>query len=54
MTRKSIRRGSFPSVAALVRHIGHYVQHWNDNPTPFVWTKQPADTIKNALRRAAR
>jgi transposase len=52
LTRKSIRRGSFPSVNALVRHIGAYIEHWNQNPTPFVWTKEPADIIKKALRRA--
>jgi len=52
LTRKSIRRGSFANVTALVRHIGSYIQHWNENPTPFVWTKEPADIIKKALRRA--
>jgi transposase len=52
LTRKSIRRGSFRNVTALVRHIGHYIEHWNENPTPFVWTKEPADIIKKALRRA--
>ena len=52
LTRKSIRRGSFHNVNALVRHIGLYIDHWNQNPTPFVWTKEPADIIKKALRRA--
>jgi transposase/transcriptional regulator with XRE-family HTH domain len=52
LTRKSIRRGSFPSVNSLVRHIGAYIEHWNQNPTPFVWTKEPADIIRKALRRA--
>jgi len=52
LTRKSIRRGSFPSVGTLVRHIGTYIQNWNQNPTPFIWTKDPAAIIKKALRRA--
>ena len=52
LTRKSIRRGSFHNVNALVRHIGTYIDHWNQNPTPFVWTKEPVDIIKKALRRA--
>ncbi len=52
LTRKSIRRGSFHNVNALVRHIGLYIDHWNENPTPFVWTKEPADIIKKALRHA--
>jgi len=51
LTRKSVRRGSFPSVRALVRHIEHYIAHWNENPTPFVWTKKPADIIRKAVRR---
>jgi len=51
LTRKSVRRGSFPSVKALVRHIRHYIDHWNENPTPFVWTKKPADIIRKAVRR---
>jgi transposase len=51
LTRKSVRRGSFPSVKALVKHIEHYINHWNENPTPFVWTKTPAEIIRKAVRR---
>jgi transposase len=51
LTRKSIRRGSFDTVRALVKHILQYLEHWNDHPTPFVWTKQPADIIRKAVRR---
>lgn len=51
LTRKSVRRGSFVSVKALVRHIGDYIEHWNAHPTPFVWTKEPAEIIRKALRR---
>jgi len=52
LTRKSIRRGSFDTVRALMGHIDDYLKHWNEDPTPFVWTKEPADIIKKALRRA--
>lgn len=52
LTRKSVRRGSFDTVTALVKHIQTYIAHWNENPTPFVWTREPADIIKKALRRA--
>lgn len=51
LTRKSVRRGSFASVRSLVQHIGHYIEHWNENPTPFVWTKKPAELIRKAVRR---
>lgn len=52
LTRKSVRRGSFDTVRALVRHIHRYIEDWNTHPTPFVWTKEPADIIKKAVRRA--
>jgi transposase len=51
LTRKSIRRGSFDTVRALIKHIGRYIQEWNDHPTPFVWTKEPAEVIRKAVRR---
>lgn len=52
LTRKSVRRGSFNTVKALVRHIQAYIEHWNECPTPFVWTREPADVIRKALRRS--
>jgi transposase len=52
LTRKSVRRGSFDTVSALITHIQQYSKRWNDHPTPFVWTKEPAAIIKKALRRA--
>jgi len=51
LTRKSIRRGSFASVPQLVRHIQRYIDQWNEHPTPFVRTKEPADIIRKAVRR---
>ena len=52
LTRKSVRRGSFDTVRALIRHIERYLAEWNAHPTPFVWTKEPAAIIKKALRRS--
>jgi transposase len=51
LTRKSVRRGSFDTVRALVRHIEAYIDEWNRHPTPFVWTKDPATIVKSAVRR---
>lgn len=51
LTRKSVRRGSFDTVRALVTHIRRYIETWNDHPQPFVWTKEPADLIKKVVRR---
>jgi len=51
LTRKSVRRGNFVSVKSLVHHIGQYIEHWNEHPTPFVWTRTPAEIIRKAVRR---
>ena len=51
LTRKSVRRGSFPSVRSLIRHIRDYIDHWNEHPKPFVWTIDPADIVRKAVRR---
>jgi len=50
LARKSVRRGSFDTVRVLIRHIERYLAEWNVAPTPFVWTKEPTDTSKKALR----
>src|SRR5437016_7319448 len=51
LTRKSVRRGSFDTVRALIRHIEAYIADWNSHPTPFVWTKDPAAIVTKAVRR---
>ncbi|TDC09090.1 IS630 family transposase [Streptomyces sp. 8K308] len=38
ITRQSIRRGTFPSVAALITQIRNYIDTWNTNAKPFTWT----------------
>lgn len=38
LTGKSIRRGVFISVDALIAAIKEYLAAWNTNPKPFVWT----------------
>lgn len=38
ITRQSIRRGSFRSLAELVQHIKNYIDHWNEDAAPFEWT----------------
>jgi transposase len=48
LTRKSVRRGSFDSLSDLIRHIHSYLELWNQNPTPVVWTKTPAEVIRKA------
>ena len=38
LTSKSIRRGSFFSVPDLIAAIEEFLEAWNENPRPFVWT----------------
>jgi hypothetical protein len=50
LTRKSLRRGSFDTVRARVRHIRHYLDRWSENPGPFAWTKPAEQIIAKAVR----
>jgi transposase len=50
ITRTRIRRGTFTSVPALERAIAQYLDHYNQDPKPFVWTKD-ADTILAKIDR---
>jgi hypothetical protein len=51
ITRQAIRRGSFTSVKELIATIGAFIDHWNDHPRPFAWTKD-AHEILASIHRA--
>jgi hypothetical protein len=38
LSQKAVRRGVFGSVADLEQAIQGFMQAWNANPTPIVWT----------------
>jgi len=50
ITDQAIRRGSFDSVPRLVKAITKYLDGWNQDATPFRWTKTPRE-IRRKLRR---
>jgi len=50
LTDRRIRRGVFTSVPDLIEAIAGWVDHWNDDPKPFVWHKT-ADEIIEKVRR---
>src|SRR5918995_275891 len=50
ITDKLIRRGVHTSVYALEADIRQWIDTWNANPRPFVWTKT-ADEILNSLAK---
>lgn len=50
LTGKRIRRGTFYSVADLIRAIDEFMAAWNQDPKPFVWTAT-VDSIVDKLKR---
>lgn len=47
LTKQSLSLTHFPSKKALREHIEAYVAGWNENPTPFIWTKPAAAIIRS-------
>ena len=50
LTDQMIRRGVHKSVQALEADIRTWIDHWNENPKPFIWTKT-AEEILDSLAR---
>ena len=50
LTAKAVRRGSFASVAELKSAIDQFLQAWNQDPKPFVWTA----TVESIQAKLAR
>ena len=53
LDNKAIRRGVFRSVADLQAAIEAFLQAWNENPKPFVWTAT-VESIQEKLNRCRR
>jgi hypothetical protein len=52
LTNKRTRHGVHTSVQALEKDIRAWIDQWNADPKPFVWTK-PAEEVSNASQRTA-
>jgi transposase len=50
LTDQMIRRGAHKSVQALEADIRTWIENWNADPKPFIWTKT-AEEILNSLAR---
>ncbi len=50
LAKQALSLQDFPSKAALRAHLDAYIAGWNDNPTPFLWTK-PAEAIVKSHQR---
>ena len=50
ITEKQIRRGVFNSVSDLKEKIMQFIDTYNENPKPFVWTKSVEDILAKTNR----
>jgi len=50
LTQKRIRRGVFHSVPELIDTIYQYLDVYNENPRPFVWTAKTDDILKKVSK----
>src|SRR6266508_4134027 len=50
LTQKAIRRGVFPGVPALIEAIRAYLDAYNEDPKPFVWTATVESIVEKVNR----
>ena len=50
LTEKQVRRGVFTSVADLEKKIVSFIETYNRNPQPFVWTKSTEEILEKVHR----
>lgn len=53
ITNQRIRRGVFRSVKDLEAAITTYIEHHNEHPNPFVWTKSASEIVEKVNRGKA-
>jgi transposase len=54
LTTKKLRRGAHRSVRQLNTDIRAWIDTWNDNPRPFVWTKTAEEILSSLARYCQR
>ena len=54
LTQRWLRRGVFRSVNDLIESIGSYLEHYNSDPKPFVWTAKATDILEKVKRARAK
>ena len=50
ITTQRLRRGVFRSLEELLAAIEDYITHYNERPTPFVWTAKACDILAKVQR----
>lgn len=54
LTNKKLRRGTHRSVHQLNKDIRAWIDTWNEDPRPFVWTKTADDILESIARYCTR
>ena len=54
LTTKRLRRGAHRSVGQLNADIRSWIDTWNENPRPYVWTKTADDILESIARYCTR
>jgi transposase len=54
LTEQLIRRGVHKSVVALEHDVRQWINNWNDDPKPFVWTRENSALPRRKARTTAR
>jgi transposase len=54
LTDQMIRRGVHKSVQALEKDIRAWIETWNENPRPFMWTKTAEEILDSLAKYIAR
>jgi len=54
LTTKKLKRGTHTSVRALNADIRAWINTWNDNPRPYVWTKTSDQILESIARYCER
>ncbi len=54
LTDKAIRRGSFVSVPDLKQAIDAFMESWNQDPKPFIWSATVEDIVQKIARARAK
>jgi transposase len=54
LTDQMIRRGIHKSVQALEKDVRAWIENWNENPRPFMWTKTAEEILDSLAKYIAR
>jgi transposase len=54
LTRRSLKQTSFANKLELKRHLRDFLEKWNREPTPFVWTKSAHAIVRDHRKMLAR